>query len=791
MSATYRVQLRGPASDPDNAFTFADAAAQVPYFQRLGVTHLYLSPILTAAPESTHNYDVTDPTTVNPELGGIEGFRALVETCREAGLKVVVDIVPNHVGVATPKLNAWWWDVLKRGQDSEYASYFDIDWSPDNGAEGRLGMPVLGSHEDVAALSLATDGGPGGDETVLRYYEHEFPVAEGTATEGDSPQQVHDRQHYKLMYWRDGIIDYRRFFSVNDLAGLRQEDPIVFEHTHRVLNQLVAADLIDGIRVDHPDGLADPFKYLQKLRALIGPDRWLIVEKILGVSEPLDPRLDVDGTTGYDALREFDGVFIHRPSMRALSDIAEKHTGSRWNRSAFLAAQHDLKAEVAAEELDAEIRRLARAVRNDNWSTSGDAVSAEELRDTLIELVASMPVYRADYESLSRVTSTAIAHMAIDKPHCADALDLIATALISRREANVRFAQVCGAVMAKGVEDTAFYRGSRLVSLQEVGGAPQRYGVSPAEFHLLQAERARLWPRTMTSLSTHDTKRGEDVRSRITCIAEVPEEFAALCDGIHYPDGTTGHFLLQNIIGVWPEDGAVSDSLRTRLHDYATKAMREAGLHSTWFDPDEDFERSIQDWIDELIDSPVYHAAITSFVRRIAWAGREIGISKKLLQLLGPGVPDIYQGTEFHTDYLVDPDNRRKVDYAARQAALDRIGRGAIDSPDHEKLHIISTALRIRKNIDPAASYLPVMASGEKDRYMLGMMRGEDMIALVTRQPIGLKDAGGWGDTTVALPAGIWEDQLNRCRVHEGQVRLDDLFSARGQALLTRMTTSN
>ena len=249
MSATYRLQLRGPSSDPAQAFTFADAEARIDYFSRLGVSHLYLSPILTAPKESTHNYDVIDPTTVNPELGGIEGLKSLAEAAHAAGIKILVDIVPNHVGVDDPRLNDWWWDVLKHGKESEYATYFDIDWSADNGAGGRMGIPVLGSEEDVDKLEV--------DGDVLRYYDNEFPIAPGT-NEG-TPQEVHDRQSYRLMFWRDGIINYRRFFSINGLAGLRQEDPVVFEHTHRILNQLLAAGVIDGVRVDHPDGLADPF----------------------------------------------------------------------------------------------------------------------------------------------------------------------------------------------------------------------------------------------------------------------------------------------------------------------------------------------------------------------------------------------------------------------------------------------------------------------------------------------------------------------------------------------------
>lgn len=771
MSATYRLQLRGPGNSPAEAFTFADATKRIPYLARLGVTHLYLSPIMAAPAESTHGYDVTDPTQINPELGGMEGFKQLAEAAHEAGLKVLIDIVPNHVGVETPKLNPWWWDVLARGKDSEFVGYFDIDFSADNGAEGRIGLPVLGSPEDVNALEVS------GDELV--YYEHRFPIAEGTNY--GTPQEIHDRQHYKLMFWRDGIINYRRFFSINGLAGIRQEDPVVFEHWHRVLNQLLAADLVDGVRVDHPDGLANPFEYLKKLRKLIGNERLLLVEKILGVDEPLDPRLGVDGTTGYDALREFDGVFIHRPAEQILGDLAAKHTGKRWEAEDFETAEAQLKKLAATDELAAEIRRLAAAVRTDNWSAGGDSVSDEELQEVLVELIAAMPVYRADYESLSRVTSTVIAEKMMQRPEWQDALDLVATALISRSEANTRFAQVCGAVMAKGVEDTAFYRGSRLVSLQEVGGAPDRFGVSPAEFHLLQAERARLWPFSMTTLTTHDTKRGEDVRSRITTLTEFPTEFARLVEKIPYVDGVTCHFLLQNIIGVWPVQGEVTEELRTRLHDYAMKAMREAGVHTTWYDVNEEFENSIHSWINEVCAN---HAKdLTEFVSLIDEASITLSDSKKVLQLLAPGIPDIYQGTEVFTDHLVDPDNRRPVDFDALEAILERVSRGDIRTRDDERMHLVTTALRVRQqfNLD-GAKYLPVMAAGTYERHLLGMLRGEDVMVLVTRRPRTVPD---WGDTTVTLPEGMWEEQLGG-GMFAGTVKLATLFKNRPQAILTR-----
>lgn len=797
ITATYRFQLRGPKADESGrAFSFAEATAQLDYLNQLGVSHVYLSPILTALPESNHSYDVTDPTTINPEFGGMEGFTALAEKAHSLGMGVIIDIVPNHVGIAQPELNPWWWDVLRNGKDSQYEHFFDIDWHEDNGAGGKLGLPVLGSAGDEDKLTLDTYE----DQQVLRYFDHIFPVRPGT--EGDDPREVYEQQSYRLMYWRDGVIGYRRFFSVNGLAGLRQEDPLVFEHTHQVLRELVALDLIDGVRVDHPDGLANPFGYITRLREVIGPDRWLIIEKILGVEEPLDPRLSVDGTTGYDALREFDGVFVAREGVDTLSMLAMQHTGSPWDQASLVANEHSLKREVAESELGAEVRRLARAMRRDNFSTAGPHVSDEQLIDTIVELVAFMPVYRADYISLSRVTATVIAEMVQRFPSRRDALDIIAAALLVDGEAATRFAQVCGAVMAKGVEDKMFYRASRLVALQEVGGAPGRFGVSAAEFHMVQNERSLLWPRTMTTLSTHDTKRGEDVRSRIIEISEVPSEFAECVNKITAitppPDGATGHFLLQNLIGVWPAEGTPSDSLRERFQAYALKAIREAGVHTTWTEPDASFEEAISHWIDALFDGPAT-AHLSTFVETIAPASVSISLGRKMLQLIGAGVPDIYQGNEFFLDTLVDPDNRQFVDYTSRSQKLAMLQESGPLTAEHTgdddltKLAVVHAALQTRQNHPESfvgGDYQAVYAVGSMESHLVAMARGTSqrelrVIAVATRKPIQLERGGGWADTTLTLPEGQWQEQLTG-RSYSGEVPVAELLDITSTALLVR-----
>lgn len=842
ITSTYRLQLRGPHADPSGRrFGFAEAAQQVPYLRSLGVSHLYLSPIFTAAVDSNHNYDVTDPTVVNPELGGIEGLRELAATAHEAGLGIILDIVPNHLGVETPHLNKWWWDVLKFGRDSEFESYFDIDWHEDNGAGGRLGLPVLGAEGDEDKFELVHLDEI--DEDVLRYYDHHFPLdPQSYSSLDDDPREVYPRQHYRLMFWRDGVIAYRRFFSVNGLAGIRQEDPLVFEQTHRVLRQLIAEDLIDGVRVDHPDGLANPFQYLTRLRDVIGPDRWLVVEKILGVNEPLDPRLVVDGTTGYDAMREFDGVFISREAEDALSMLALQQSGSTWDEAAIEAAEQQLKRDVAESELGAEIQRLTRAIRRDNFSTAGHTVSDEDLRSTIIDLVAAMPVYRADYISLSRITSSVVAEMTRRFPSRREALDLISAALLANSEAKTRFAQVCGAVMAKGVEDTLFYRACRLVALQEVGGAPGRFGVSAAEFHLLQQERATLWPHAMTALTTHDTKRTEDTRARIIEITELASDFAELVRHVGAivppPDSGTAHFLLQNLLGVWPHDGEVTESLRKRLHGYAVKAVREAGVATSWFDQDAAFEQSITDWIDALLDGPVTRI-ITDFAATLHNGAIQVSLGRKMLQLVGPGIPDTYQGQEYLDLSLVDPDNRRFVDYTQRAQTLEQY-LGFKASADHSlnahlalgartdttvvagdeaaatdrgpqlyphlpriidraKQAVVREGLMLRRDYPDvflSGEHQPVFGVGPAEGHLVGIARGDgnvpgtaglSVIALATRRPLALERNGGWGETTVTLPEGMWMDRMSG-RNFSGTVRISDVFAVLPTALLVRDT---
>ncbi|QII06042.1 malto-oligosyltrehalose synthase [Rhodococcoides fascians A25f] len=779
-TSTYRLQLRG------DAFTLADASDVVDYLHDLGVTHLYLSPILTATDGSTHGYDVTDTSTVSAALGGREALTQLHSRAAELGMGIIVDIVPNHVGVEDPRQNAWWWDVLRRGRDSEYATYFDIDFGADNGVDGKIAIPVLGSASDVGELTVDRSE----EQPLLAFYEHRFPIADGT--DGDDAQAVHDRQAYRLVSWSDGLIGYRRFFSVNGLAGIRQEDLDVFTDSHRQVAGWIDDGLIDGLRVDHPDGLADPAGYLTELRGLLGPDRWLVIEKILADGEPLDESLPVDGTTGYDALAAVGGVFVDPEGVHALTALSQVRSGIAYDAETLHETELDLKTGVARGDLSPEVRRLARAVVRE----SGTTVDLESVIDAIVAVVAAVPVYRTDYAPLAGVLPGVIAAVGEEQPDLAGGLGALATALVTGAESPVRFDQVCGAVTAKGVEDCLFYRANRLISLQEVGGDPSRFGCSTAYFHLTNADRAQRWPAAMTTLSTHDTKRGEDVRARIGVLSQTPELWArCITDWEELtpsPDGTTGMFLWQNLFGIWPVDGVITSTLRERVHAYAEKAIREAALRTTWTAPDEEFESAVHSWLDAIFDGAVARS-MTMLVDKLAPHGHSDALGQKLLNLAGPGIPDVYQGTELWEDSLVDPDNRRPVDYSVRRSMLAASNTDALSiDTGAAKLAVVRSALHVRRERPESfvgGTYAPIVADGSAAEHLVGFARGPvpgnaDVIALATRLSLGVSETG-WGETSVTLPDGRWRDRITGSE-HTGTVSVAEMFASLPVALLVR-----
>jgi (1->4)-alpha-D-glucan 1-alpha-D-glucosylmutase len=725
--STYRLQMRG------DCFTFADALAELDYLDDLGVSHLYLSPILTAVEGSTHGYDVTDPTTVSAALGGPEGLARLSAAARARGMGLIVDIVPNHVGVERPEQNRWWLDVLEHGRSSPYATYFDIDWDLD--PDGRIVLPVLDSDDDVAP--------PG------------YPA---------------DDRHYRLIGWRHGICGYRRFFSITSLAGLRQEDRAVFDATHIEVKRWFSEGLVDGLRIDHPDGLSNPAGYLAWLREIVGPHESIVIEKILAVDEPLEASLPVAGTTGYDALREIGGLFIDPAGAGSLTALFES-SGVAYQGVPRLARQ--LKVEAVTDTLGSELARLCRVIGTDD----------ARLPDAIATLISHIPVYRFDYPSLSAVLPMAMAETVSQRPELAETLTIVGMALTANSEAAVRFNQLCGAATAKSMEDCLFYRDARLVSLNEVGGEPARFGVSIAELHQRAATRAQLWPHAMVTLSTHDTKRGEDVRARIGVLSQVPSLWADLVGKWALeappPDPATGLFLLQNIFGVWPIDGVVTDELRRRLHAYAEKAIREAAVLTSWNDPDATFEAAVHAWLDAVMDGPVA-TELMSLVTRLDEHAQSDALGQKLLALTVPGVPDVYQGTELSDDSLVDPDNRRPVDYRARREALR--------ANSNPKMRVVTAALRLRRDRPDAftdGGYTPVLAEGAAAEHVVAFLRADNVLSAVTRHSVVLAETR-WGDSSLTLPDGVWADRIAGGRF-SGRVLVSDLFAGLPVALLERL----
>lgn len=782
--STYRLQLR-----PD-ALTFAAATRIAEYLQQLGTSHVYLSPVMTAARGSPHGYDVTDPTTVSAPLGGPSGFKALSDEVRKRGMGLIVDLVPNHVGVADAQQNPWWWDVLRSGPRSKYADWFDIDWSQTNGAGGRLALPVLQSENDPAALTVDRSGA----EPMLALHDLRFPITPGT--DGDNALRIHDKQHYRLVNWRAGSSGYRRFCADSGLAALRQENSEVFEATHRELAAWCEHDLIDGVRVDHPDGLADPAGYLTRLRRLIGPQRLLLVEKILANREPLDPTLPIDGTTGYDALADFGGVLIDPDGEQTLTELSRHCTGHGSDRVWLGEKEHRIKRAVAERILAPEIHRLVAAIKRDAKTEQFDTMA---LTNATIEVLAFVPVYRADYTPLAGMIGAIVAEVERRNRELQAPLSVLVTALAADGEALVRFCQASGAITAKAVEDTMFYQAARLVSLQEIGGNPARFSHSLNEFHLSNTARAQRWPATMTTLSTHDTKRGEDVRARIGVLSQVAPTWAravtSWLENAAPPDGATALFLLQNMFGVWPADGRPPSSvpgLRDRLHQFAEKAMREAGEHTSWEDPDADFESSTHNWIDTVIDGPV-GAQLSDLVHDLAPHAWSDALAQKLLQLCAPGIPDVYQGCELWEDSLVDPDNRRPVDFSARAGMLHAlIDTPSLDVTGAAKMWIVAYALWLRRERPECfvgGTYQPLFGTGEHADKLVAYARGRpgaepEVIVAATRHSVGLAESG-WADTATSLPPGNWTDRLTG-HTFAGRARMEKLFGRLPVALLVR-----
>jgi (1->4)-alpha-D-glucan 1-alpha-D-glucosylmutase len=786
--STHRLQL-----EPD--FTLDDAAAQVGHLATLGVSHVYLSPILQASSGSKHGYDVIDHTRIAEGLGGDAAFARLVSAAHAAGLGLVVDVVPNHMTTPTPlSLNRPLWSVLREGRASVYASWFDIDWDAQG---GRILMPVLGATLEEALAAGEIEVGEHNGEPVVRYYDHLFPLAPGVDA-GMPLGELLEAQHYRLASWTiaDDELNYRRFFDVTSLIAVRVEDPAVFDATHQVLVDGIRAGDIDGLRIDHPDGLADPEGYLERLAEAAG-GAWVVVEKILEGDEQLPRSWRTAGTTGYDALLRVGGLFVDPDGAGPLDDLSTELLGERQDLEAIVT---ESKRWVVTVMLATEVSRLLRLVARARPDLDLDA--AREVIEAMlvgmdryrVYLRPGVPAEAADAAELE-ATVTRGSHgrtEALPRPVVEAVIDLaLGQASPVDQEAQdefvVRFQQTCGPAMAKAIEDTAYYRYVRLVGLNEVGGDPTRVGVSAATFHTFAQGLLERSPATMTTLSTHDTKRAEDVRARLFVLSERPDAWATwvrtareLAGPVRADelDVLTEYFLWQTVVGAWP----ISEE---RLQGYALKAIRESKLYTRWTEPDEAYEAAVERFVTGVVTRPEIVAHVESWVEATRPATRAAALGQKLVQLTMPGIPDVYQGTDLVDLSLVDPDNHRLVDYDERSRRLARLDAGAAPADLHdEKLLVTAAALRTRREwsecfVGPEAGYQPLdTTSPHAVAFGRGTQGEISVVAVVTRLAGRLHDAGGFGDATVTLPEGSWSDVLSQRALEGGPVPLATLVGA-------------
>ncbi|MFJ6796754.1 malto-oligosyltrehalose synthase [Streptomyces sp. NPDC091268] len=710
-TSTYRLQLC-----PE--FPFAAAGAAVPHLASLGVSHLHLSPVLEAVPGSTHGYDVTDHSRVREELGGEAGLRDLARTARAHGLGLVLDIVPNHMAVPTPlRLNRPLWEVLRDGPHSPFARWFDIDWEAGG---GQLLLPVL-------ANPLAQEE-PKVDGDVLRCGEQEFPLREGTAAL-PLPELL-AAQWYRPAYWREArtSLNYRRFFTISDLIGVRVEDPEVFAATHAKVLELVRDGVVEGLRIDHVDGLADPEGYLHRLRAAVGPRCWVVVEKILARDERLPSGWPVAGTTGYDALHRVDGVFTDPAGTARLAERYLASTGMPgWEQTAEACAR-----EVLTGDLAAELSTLQRR-------------SGPGLADAVRELLIAYPVYRP-YPGGAGLSERAVERAA--RRAGAEAVAGVRELVLRDPAFAARFAQTSAALRAKSLEDRAFYRYAPLLSATEVGGEPGDPAVPVAEFHAYCAGLARDWPATGTVLSTHDTKRSADARARISVLTQDPGLMGE-------PDGDDPQLAWvarQTAIGLGEAPEAAE-----RLEQALLKGAREAALHTSWTDQDAAYEDAVGRYVRSARPAAVGGGASADGLGgSFEEAARANLLGMALLHLAMPGVPEVYQGAETEYRALVDPDNRRPARFPREELARLDAGdppRGAAQ----EKLALTAALLRLRRS-RPAlfTGHTPLAARGPAAEHCVAFARSAGLVAVATRLSHRLAAAGGWRDTSLELPPGRW-----------------------------------
>jgi (1->4)-alpha-D-glucan 1-alpha-D-glucosylmutase len=923
-SATYRLQLR-------SGFGFSEAEAIVPYLKRLGVTHVYASPIFKARAGSPHGYDVVDPGQLDAALGTTADFERLHRTLKAAEMGWIQDIVPNHMALSHE--NPMITDLFENGPASPYYGFFDILWDhPHPSLRNRLLAPFLGRFygDALESREIQITYGPNGFS--IRYFEHEFPikidaylplltrrmesltnklgeedpdyikylgtlyVLKGLATLTDRDQrrgqirfikrvlwELYSRnaplrtlidqnveafngvaghpesfrdlealladQVFRLSFWKVATeeINYRRFFNINELISVRVEEERVFEETHAFLFDLVERGLIDGLRVDHIDGLYDPAGYLNGLRERTG-DRFIVVEKILAHEERPPETWPVQGTTGYDFLNYVNGIFCQANKRRAFDRI---YTAFAPQESGYDELVANKKRLIIGKHMAGDVDNLAHLLKTISGSDRhASDITTYGLKRALVEVMAQFPVYRtyidrqgiSDHDRMTLERATQRAGRSI--PGLSNEIGFIERFLmlkfddyLSETEKSqwvhfaMRFQQLTGPLMAKGFEDTTLYVYNRLLSLNEVGGDPGRFGTSLAAFHTFNLRRAETWPNTMNNTATHDTKRGEDVRARINVLSEIPKEWEAqlktwhrinrnkkpVVQGVRVPDRNDEYFLYQTLIGTFPLDRGGVPEFRNRLKSYLVKAVREAKVYTGWLKPDEDYENGTLTFVDRLIEPATADPFLESFLafqKRVSFYGMLNGLSQTLLKVTAPGVPDFYQGTELWDLAFVDPDNRRPVDFPhlarlledlIREAKRDFSGllKGLLGKMEDGriKLFLIYQSLLARKAhaaLFEKGGYLPIRAQGERNGHVAAFARKQSGKWAITIVPLFLTSViaegepptgdGVWGDTFLSLPPDApenWRNAITGERVHVQQkLRVAEALSSFPVSLL-------
>lgn len=799
-SATYRIQFR-------NGMTFDRVVALIPYFRDLGISHLYASPVFTATTDSTHGYDVTDPNEIDPAIGGRDGFNRMAAALRQAGMGLILDIVPNHM--STSLENRWWRDVIEHGKQSRYARYFDIDWSR------PLTLPFLGdtfeAELEKGAIRLHRDSVT--NKAALVYYDTAYPLNPGTWDENKSIAELHEAQSWRLMSWREAPkqLSWRRFFEITGLVGVRVEDEQVFHDTHRLILELVHDGTVDGLRIDHIDGLADPLGYLQRLRQATGPDCYITVEKILAKGEQLPAEWPVSGTTGYEFIASLAEVLVDDNSLERLEKVHNETLGVTVDRQNAL---RDAKGLMTDRNFEGEFTTLLNLAR-DLAQHNGVEIQTDDIHHALRELLIAFPVYRTygTAEGLTPSDVTLLSRVVTSVNASEPALSLIVRILTGDlpegdRDAatlfRTRFQQLTGPLMAKSVEDTLFFRHNLELALNEVGADPTPRAFSLSRFHQEMRIRLARQPDALLGTSTHDTKRGEDARARLYTLTEAPEQWGEnlarwrqmnqthvrfLNDGTA-PNAADTWMIYQALAGVWPATLSPDDrdglqTLEARFLGFIEKALREAKQRTDWIDSNESYENVVMDYVRHLLspDNTLFLHDFSETLQPFVRAGLMNSLSQTVIKLTAPGVPDIYQGSEALNFSLVDPDNRREPDFAALVQNLSTAKLRVFNDEQcwrdgRVKQYVTATLLRLRPHYPALFRYgdwLPLKVTGEREEHLIVYARVNDDEALIVAVPrlvfTVTRNEKLWVNTSVAIP----EELVGK--------RYRDVFSGKSRVL--------